>query len=138
MDENKFILNRKTALTKGEKIRLYYKIDDIVLYNKQDRLTAHYPLHRSVDVKVHDAMGGKVEIFDKRMKLKTSIPPKTKCVKIEEDAFELSYDRGKCAVKVEGCLDEEYINGKKLNHIKVKGNLGYLSVISKNLLFQFL
>ena len=63
--------------------------------------------------------------------MKASIPPKTKCVKIEEDAFELSYDRGKCAVKVECCLDEEYINGKKLNHIKVKGNLGYLSVISK-------
>ncbi|MBO5716285.1 MAG: ABC transporter ATP-binding protein [Clostridia bacterium] len=124
-----FILNKKTDLKEGEKIRLYYKIEDLVLYDGDKRLTCHYPLHRKIKIRVHDAKSGKIELFGKRIKLNRTIPVYCEHVTISEDAFVLSYEKGKCSVRVAECLDEEFINGEKLSHVGIKGADSYLSFI---------
>ena len=129
--DERLILHKKTALKKGEKIRLYYKIEDIVLYDGGDRITCHYPLNRSLAINVLDTGRGKIEILDKRVQINAPISSRAELVHITDDAFELSYDKGKCSLSVDGCLDEEFINGKKLNHIAIKGVDGYLSVMSE-------
>ena len=126
----RFIMNKTTALKEGERIRLYYKIDDIVLFDSKNRLTCHYPLHRSVNVKVFDAQVGKFTLLGKRIKLNKAVSSYTKAVKITEKAFELSYEKGRCSLKIEGCLDEEFINGKKLINVDIKGAERYLSFIA--------
>lgn len=130
IDDEDFILHRKTALKQGEKIRLYYKVEDLVLYDVNERLTCHYTLRRSVEIKVIDAQKGRVEILGKRVRLKAPISNNIEFASITDDGFELSYDKGECSIRIDGCLDEEFINGKKLNHIAVKGVDGYLSVMS--------
>ena len=125
-----FVLSEKTNLISGEKIRLYYKKDDLVLYDRADRLTCHYPLHGKLDIRVTDPKGGVVEILGKRIKLSAPISSRARKVLITEDAFKLSYDKGANAFCVLDCLDEEFINGKKLHHIALKGVDGYLSVMS--------
>ncbi len=125
-----FILNKKTALKEGEKIRLYYKIEDLVLYDGDKRLTCHYPLHRKIKIRVHDAKSGKIELFGKRIKLNRTIPAYCEHVTISEDAFVLSYEKRKCSVRVAECLDEEFINGEKLSHVGIKGADSYLSFIT--------
>ena len=125
-----FILNKRTALTEGEKIRLYYKIDDIILFDGESRLTCHYPLHRTINVDVFDAPNGKFTILGTRIKLKNGIPSGVDVVRITEKAFELSYEKEKCSLKIEGCLDEEFINGKKLIHVALKDAESYLSFVA--------
>ena len=125
-----FILSEKTNLIPGEKIRLYYKKDDLILYDQGDILTCHYPLRNRVDIKVVDPVRGVVEIFGKRIKLSAPISGRARRVLVSEDAFKLSYDKGINAICVLDCLDEEFINGKKLHHIALKGVNGYVSVMS--------
>lgn len=131
MSDKSFVLNKKTALKEGERIRLYYKIEDLILYDGNERLTCHYPLRQKIRVWMKDAQSGKIELLGKRIKLNRPIPPNTKYVSISEDAFVLSNHKGKCAIRVAECLDEEFINGKKLNHLGVKGEDGYLSFFSR-------
>ena len=128
--DNHFILNKKTALKEGEKIKLYYKVDDLTLYEGNDRLTCHYPLNRVIDTKILDEQRTKVEVLNKRLKLARPTPRFAKGVLISQGGFELSYKKGRCSIPVVGCLDEEYINGKKINYIAVKGANRYLSVMS--------
>lgn len=128
--DNRFIMNKKTALKEGEKIKLYYKFDDLTLYDENDRLTCHYPLNRAVDTEIFDEQRTKVEVLNKRIKLSRPMPHSAAGVLITENGFELSYKKGRCSIPVVGCLDEEYINGKKINHIAVKGANRYLSVMS--------
>ncbi len=130
ISQQSFILNKKTNLKEGEKIRLYYKIEDLILFDGDKRLTCHYPIHNKINIRVNDAPSGKFEMLGKRIKLNKCIPSYSKNVIIDEDAFVLSYERGKCAVRIAGCLDEEFINGKKLCHVAIKGIEGYLSFIS--------
>ncbi len=134
---NSFILNKKTALKKGERIKLYYKIEDLDLFDNENRITSHYPLHREVDINVFDAKVGKFVILGKRIKLKKEIPSATKSVKITPRAFELSYKKGRCSLKIDGCLDEEFINGKKIAHVDIKGAPSYLSVVTNEELSCF-
>ena len=133
-DGRSFVMNRKTNLRAGEKIRLYYKIDDIVLYEGDERLTCHYPLHRTVDVKVEN---GVISILGKRIKPKNKPPNYAKRLRITESAFRLSYDKGRCSIPMLECLDEEFINGKKISHVAVKGVDHYLSFISDSELTCF-
>ena len=130
--DERFILHRKTALNKGEKIRMYYKIEDIALYDGSDRLTCHYPLNRQLEINVIDADKGRFEILGKRVQIQKPIPRGSRFVYITEESFELSHGKGECTLCVDGCLDEEFINGKKLNHIAIKGLDGYLSVMSED------
>lgn len=125
-----FILNKKTGLRPGEKIRLYYKVNDLTLYDDETKIICHYPLKRRVEVGIFDHRSGKIQLLGKRINLNRTIPSHAKYAIITEDAFKLSYDKGKCAIPVLDCLDEEFINGRKLNHIAIKGASGYLSVIS--------
>jgi hypothetical protein len=125
--EKSFILNKRTALLVGEKIRLYYKMDDLIIFSGNERLTCHYPLHKSVPIKIFDAQSGKFELLGKRIKLGRQIESRSSHA-VLNNGFELSYDKGRCALRVEGCLDEEFINGKKLCHIKIQGEGGYFSV----------
>lgn len=128
--EKDFILSEKTNLVPGEKIRLYYKKDDLVLFARDDRLTCHYPLRNKPDIKVIDPGRGVVEILGKRIKLSSPISLRTRRVLITEEAFKLSYDKGMNAIAVLHCLDEEFINGRKLHHIAIKGVNGYVSLMS--------
>lgn len=125
-----FIISEKTSLIPGEKIRLYYKKKDIILYDKSERLTCHYPLHSTVDARVIDPTRGILELLGKKIKLGRPISQRVRRLLVTEDAFRLSYDKGECAIAVLDCLDEEFINGKKLHHIAVKATRGYLSVMS--------
>ncbi len=128
--DKRFILNEKTNLQVGERIRLYYKAEDLILYDKQDRLTCHYSLCRNIKIKLIDANRGVIEILGKRVKIGKPITKNVKNARITKGAFKLSHDKGSCAVRVYDCLDEEFINGKKLIHISIKGNQGYLSFIT--------
>lgn len=128
--DKEFILCEKTNLIPGEKIRLYYKKDDLILYDQGDRLTCHYPLRNKLDIRVIDPSRGVVEILGKRIKLSAPISGRARKVLITEDAFKLSYDKVTNAFSVLDCLDEEFINGKKLHHIALKGINGYVSVMS--------
>lgn len=128
--DESFVLNKKTSLKDGERIRLYYKTEDIVLYDGNERLTCHYPVHANISIKVHDAKEGKVEVLGKRIKLNREIPSTARDVVITEEAFELSYTKGNCSVRVGDCLDEEFINGQKLIHLAIKGEESYLSFIT--------
>ena len=128
--DESFILNKKTGLKAGEKIKLYYKIDDLTLYCGNERITAHYPLRRRIDAIILDAQKGKIELLGKRICLGRGLSSKVEYALITEGGFELSYNKGKYSVPVLGCLDEEFINGKKLNHIALRGMDGYLSVMS--------
>lgn len=128
--EDRFILNRKTDLEAGERIRLYYKIEELILFDGKVRLTSHYPLHRRIKIGVFDASGGKFTVLGKRIKLNKSIPSYAKFAVISEDAFELSYEKGRCSVKIDGCLHEEFINGQKIIHVAIKGEDSYLSFIA--------
>lgn len=130
ISDRRFILNQKTSLKSGEKIRLYYKIEDLILYDRSERLTCHYPLHKNIKIDVFDAKNGKFEILGKRIKLKKEIPSGTNKVCITKNAFELSYEKGRCAVRVLDCLDEEFINGEKLLHVAIKGSTSYLSFMA--------
>ena len=130
IQDKSFVFYGKTGLKTGERIRLYYRIEDMIFYNTGERLTCHYPLHRRVRIRVLDARGGRIELLGKRIRLNKSISVNVKYARITDSAFELSYSRGKCSVPVAGCLDEEFINGKKLNHIAVKDADEYLSIIS--------
>ena len=132
-----FVFSRRTGLGAGERIRLYYKISDFILYEGRERLTCHYPLRRRLSVSVIDDKGGVVDILGKRIKLDRSLSKYTKYTLITEGGFELSYDKGKCSVLVNGCLDEEFINGKKLSYVEVKGSEKYLSVISEKTISCF-
>ena len=123
-------MNKKTALKEGERIRLYYKVEDLILYDGDERLTCHYPLHQRIKIRVHDAKNGKIELLGKRIRLNKPIHLNTKYVLISEDAFVFSNDKDKCAIRVTECLDEEFINGKKLMHVAIKGVEGYLSFIT--------
>lgn len=127
---NKVILARSTGLKVGEKIRLYYRLEDLNLYNGEERLTCHYPLHRNVAIKIYDNRVGKVELLGKRIKLNSTLNSSFRYAIISEDSFEISYKKGRCAVRVTDCLDEEFINGKKLMHVAIKGVEGYLSFIA--------
>lgn len=131
IQEKSFILNKKTELKTGERIRLYYKIEDLLLYDGDERLTCHYPLRKKIKIKVLDAKNGRIEILGKRIRLKGSIPRSVGYARITDQGFELSYNRGTCAVRVYDCLDEEFINGKKLSQIALRGVEGYLSFMSK-------
>ena len=128
IENTSFVLCRKTGLMPGEKIRLYYKIDDLILYDGDDRITCHYPLHRYIPIK--SSAGERAEILGKRIKLKSSVPAGVSCCEITPSGFDLSYTKGKYAVPIRGCLDEEFINGKKLSHIAVNNADRYLSVLS--------
>ena len=129
--ENKsFVLGRKTDLKANERIRLYYKISDLTIYDGTERLTCHYPLHRRVKVRFLDGRGDRIEILGKRIKLRRAIPLSTSCAEITENGFSLSYSKSKYSVLIDGCLDEEFINGKKLNHVAIKGADSYLSIMS--------
>ena len=128
--ENKFILARSTSLKVGEKIRLYYKAEDIDIYNGEERLTCHYPLHRNIAIKIYDNNVGKLELLGKRIKLNSALNSEFKYASISEGSFEISYQKGRCAVRITDCLDEEFINGKKLMHVAIKGVEGYLSFIA--------
>lgn len=128
--DSSFILNKKTALKKGERIRMYYRIEDLILFDGNKRLTCHYPLHRSIPINVFDANAGKFTILGKRIKLKKSISNRAKFVRVSKKAFELSYEKGRCSVALNGCLDEEFINGYKVIHVAIKGLDSYLSFIA--------
>lgn len=131
VEDKSFILDRKTALKAGEKIRLYYKIDDLIIYDCNKRCTCHYPLHNRIKMSLHNAKAGEIEILGKRLKLKNAIPDNAEYVMINEEAFELSYQRGKYSVLIDACLDEEFINGKKLMHVAVKKEQSYFSFMAK-------
>ena len=131
ISDRSFVLNKKTALKEGERIRLYYKIEDLILYDGDQRLTCHYPLHKKIFVKVHNNQSGKFEVLGKRIKLSRAIPVTTEHILISENALFLSNEKGKCAIQIMECLDEEFINGKKLNHVAIKGVDGYLSFFSR-------
>ena len=133
-DGRSFILNKKTNLKAGEKIRLYSKIDDLVLYEVEERLTCHYPLHRAIEVKVENQV---ISILGKRIKLKNKPPHYVKRLRITDAAFSLSYDKSSCAIPVLECLDEEFINGKKISHVAIKGADSYLSFTSDSALTCF-
>jgi len=125
-----FVLSKKTDLEPGERIRLYYKIDDLVLYEGEERLTCHYPLHRELEVKLLDARNGRIDILGTRISLGRAISSDGDCLIITDRGISLGYQRGKYSVRVEECLDEEIINNKKLNHIALHGLNRYLSVFS--------
>jgi len=129
-NDNCFILSEKTNLQKGEKIRLYYRINDLILYDGNNRLTCHYSLHRKIKIKIHDADKGMFELLGKRIKLGKPIPKNAKYAKITKKAFEISHKKGKCNVRILDCLDEEFINGKKLIHVHVKESDEYLSFLA--------
>lgn len=122
-----FLMNRKTDLKSGEKIRLYYKPDDIVLYDGDERLTCHYSLRRSIEINPLGAAA--ISLLGKRIKLNKSLPHGAKYVRITEDAFRLSYAKDSYPLAVNGCLDEEFINGRKLCHLDLRGSDSYLSFI---------
>lgn len=128
--DKSYVMNKKTALKEGEKIRLYYKIEDLILYDGDKRLTCHYPLNRKIKIRVNDAKNGKIELLSKRIKLNRPIPAHTENAMISDDAFVLSYEKGRCSVRITECLDEEFINGRKLNHVAIGGEGGYLSFFS--------
>ena len=128
--DKQFILSEKTNLKQGEKIRLYYRIKDLVLFDGNKRLTCHYSLHRKIKIRIHDADRGMFELLGKRIKLGKPIPKNAKYAKITQKAFELSYKKGKCNLRIKDCLDEEFINGKKLINVHVKGNDEYLSFMA--------
>ena len=130
-EDRSFAFDRKTALKARERIRLYYKTDDLIIYDGDKRATCHYPLHNRIKIGLHDAGSGRVEILGKRIKLKRAIPENAEYVAIDEEAFELSFERGRCSVLIDACLDEEIINGKKLMHVAIKGEQGYLSFMAK-------
>ena len=125
-----FILNERTNLKAGEKIRLYYKKDDITLYSGSDRLTCHYSLRRRIDINVIDSSRGIVRLFGKRVRLGRAVPSGAKYITVTADAFSLSYDKGNLAFPIVGCLDEEFINVGKLMHLAIKGVHGYLSIMA--------
>ena len=125
-----FVLNKKTALEEGERIRLYYKIADMILYDGDERLTCHYPLHQRISIRVHDARVGKIEMLGQRIKLNRPIPASARYVTVSDDAFVLSYVKDRCSVRIGDCLDEEFINGKKLVHVALKGEGSYLSFMA--------
>ena len=58
------------------------------------------------------------------------IPRYAKAVGITERAFELSYEKDGCSVRIDGCLDEEFINGKKIIHVALNGADSYLSFVA--------
>lgn len=127
LDKTRFILNRKTNLEEDERIRLYYRLDDVVLYDGEDRITCHYPLHRAIDIKVINPDKGVIEILGKRLIMKNKLPRGVNQVRITDSAFRLSYEKGGCAVAISDCLDEEFINGKKICQIAIRGVGSYLS-----------
>lgn len=123
----RLLMNRRTDLKPGEKIRLYYRPDDITLYDGEDRLTCHYPLKRKTEIKrIND---NTAVILGKRVKLKHSIPDGARYALITDESFKISTARDKHSVKVLGCLDEELINRQKLLYLDIKGAVGYLSFI---------
>ena len=127
MGGSPFYMNRRTDLKKDEKIRLYYRPDDVILYG-EDRLTCHYPLKRRIPIKrINDHT---LSLLGKRIRLKKQIPSGAKYALIGEDAFGISLVKEKYSVKVLGCLDEEIINGRKLCHLDLRGAEGYLSFIT--------
>ena len=130
IDKKSFVLARKTDLLPGERIRLYYKIQDIVLYEGNERLTCHYPLHRRIEINVIDADRGIIKLLGKRIRLGISIPSYAKFVEISELGFRLSHKKTKYSIPVVGCLDEEFINNKKLSYIEINGADSYLSLLS--------
>ena len=130
MGEKSFILGEKTNLQAGERIRLYYKIDDLLLYDAEDRLTCHYPIHRNIKIRVIDANCGKIELLGKRIKINKQIQKRTGYACITNSAFKLSYRKEGCAVRVLDCLDEEFINGRKMSHVAIKGHNGYISLMT--------
>ena len=130
MDKSRFILNRRTDLEEGERIRLYYKLDDVVLYDGVDRITCHYPLHRAVGIKVLNPDKGVIELFGKRLILKNKLPRGANQVLINDSAFRLSYEKGSFAVAISDCLDEEFINGKKICQVAIRGVDSYLSFVA--------
>ena len=132
IDGKKVVLNKRTNLLAGERIRLYYKTEDVVLYDGDVQLTCHYAPRQKVDVKILDEASGKIEILGIRLKVDVSSVKLTNKVQITQSSFQLSLDKGKFAVAVSDCLDEEFINGQKLNHVAVKGQSGYLSLESKS------
>ena len=129
-DGGSFILNEATNLEVGEKIRLYYKKDDITLFSGDDRLTCHYPLHKEVKINVIDPSRGIIELFGKRVRLDRAVPGVAKYITVTDEAFSLSHDKVGLAFQVVGCLDEEFINGRKLMQVAIKGMAGYLSVMT--------
>ena len=129
-EEKSFVFGRKTDLSANERIRLYCKIRDLIIYDGAQRLTCHYPLHRLIRVRFTGGRRDRIEILGKRIKLNKEIPFSVVYVQIADSAFSLSYERGKCSVPISGCLDEEFINGRKLNHIAIRGADSYLSVMS--------
>ena len=126
--ESRFLLNRRTNLTAGERIRLYYKTEDLVLYAGEERLTAHYPIRRKAKVQLLHA--GTLQIFGKPFKTGRPLPAGLQSVEITKDAFYLSYEKGKNAIAVGGCLEEEFINGEKLMHLALPHTDGYVSVMT--------
>ena len=131
LDKSRFILNRKTDLEEGERIRLYYKLDDVVLYDGVDRITCHYPLHRAVDIRVINPDKGVIELLGKRLILKNRLPHAVNQVRITDSAFRLSYEKGSFAVAISDCLDEEFINGKKICQVAIRGVDSYLSFVGE-------
>jgi hypothetical protein len=131
IDNKSFVMNRRTDLKSGEKIRLYYKIEDLIMYDGENRLTCHYPLNQKIDIKVLDAEHGIIKMLGKRIKLNKPISSGVGYATITESGFELSNRRGRCSVWVSGCLDEEFINGKKMNYLAIKNIDSYISVVSK-------
>lgn len=129
-DGGSFILNEETNLRVGEKIRLYYKKDDITLFSEDDRLTCHYPLRKKININVITPSRGVVELFGKRVRLGRAVPGEEKYITVTDDAFSLSYDKTSLAFQVVGCLDEEFINGRKLMQVAIKGMAGYLSIMT--------
>lgn len=130
--DKSFIYCKKTALKSGERIRLYYQTDNLIIYDGDQRLTCHYPLHRRVGIRVIDGKSGRVEILGKRIKLNRQLSENVRYVRITDSGFELSYVKGKYSLPpLIGCLDEEFINRRKLSHIAVKGIDGYISLMSE-------
>ncbi|MBQ8414282.1 MAG: ABC transporter ATP-binding protein [Clostridia bacterium] len=129
-DGREFVYGKKTNLHQGEKIRLYYKIRDLIICEGEDRLTCHYPLHNRVKIRRLDSRGDRVEILGKRVKLGRELREGVNYLDVSEPSFSLSYVRSRYSLPVAGCLDEEFINGKKLSHIAIKGTDTYLSVMS--------
>lgn len=120
-----FMMNRKTDLKPGEKIRLYYRPDDLVLYNGEERLTCHYPLHRNLEIKPLGT--DTISLLGKRIRLKKPLPRGARHLRITDGAFRLSYSKDSHPLAVNGCLDEEFINGLKLCHLDLGGSDSYLS-----------
>ena len=73
----------------------------------------------------------------KPTKPKNKPPNYAKRLRITESAFRLSYDKGRCSIPMLECLDEEFINGKKISHVAVKGVDHYLSFSSDSELTCF-